>query len=109
MFHNGENKRNNKNGNFFRVNVTSVVMMSTEVQNIGEIEIKMTTETKIILQEISYSMGNITTVEKEATGMLIVGQIKKNRKTMTLPNSLWEPDYVETLKKKRMMNMLKNG
>ena len=54
-------------------------------------------------------MGNAINVEKEATGMLIVGQRKKNRKTMTLPNSLWEPDYVETLKKKRMKKMLKNG
>ena len=57
--------------------------MSTERHNVGETEIKMTIEMTIILQEIPASTGNETTVEKEVTWLLIVGQIKENRKTIT--------------------------
>ena len=55
-------------------NVTSVASMATEVQTVGEISIKMTTETTIRLQETPTSKGNATITENKATGLLIVGQ-----------------------------------
>ena len=62
----------------------------------------MTTEMTIILQESPASTENATAVEKEATRMFIVGQRKKNRKTMPSTTSLWEPRYVDNSKKRTM-------
>ena len=46
--------------------------MSIERQNVEKTKTK--TETIIILQESPPSTGNETTVEKEVTGLFIVGQ-----------------------------------
>ena len=82
-----ENKCKTRIENSSRANVTSVASMATELQTVGEIATKMTIEKTIRLQESPASTGNATTAEKESTRLLIVGQRKKNRKTMTLTNS----------------------
>ena len=71
-------------------NETSVGSTATERQTVGET--KTTTETIIGLQEIPASTGNATTVEKEVTGLFIVGRIKEKRKTMTSTNDSQEPN-----------------
>ena len=83
--------------------------MSTERQNVGETEIKMTIKMKIILQEIPTSMGNETTVEKDVTRLLIVGQRKEKRNTITLKTSLWDPHSVENFKKIKTKKITNNG
>ena len=50
--------------------------MAIERRTFGKTAPKMTTETTIKLQEIPASMGNSTTVEKEATMLLIDGRRK---------------------------------
>ena len=59
--------------NYSRNNETSVVSIATERQVVGETAIRITTEITLRLQEIPASKGNAKTVEKDATGMLIVG------------------------------------
>ena len=78
---------------------------NTVRQTVWGAAIKMKIETTIRLQEIPDSMGNAITVKKEAIGMLIVGQRKENRKTMTSTASSWEPHYVEKFKKITMKNI----
>ena len=73
---------------YSRANVTSMEIIATECQTVGESAIKMTTEKKIRLQEIPASTGNTTLVEKEATGLFIVWKIKENIKTMPSTTSL---------------------
>ena len=82
-----ENKCKTRIENYSRANVTSVASMATELQTVGEIATKMTIEKTIRIQESPASTGNAKTAEKESTRLLIVGQRKKNRKTMTLTNS----------------------
>ena len=83
--------------------------MSIEQQTVGETEIKVTRETTIRLQEILASTGKATTLEKEATRLLIFGRRKGNRKRMNLTTSLWEPFSVENFKKRTMKKISKNG
>ena len=90
-------------------NLTIVISMATERQNVGEAGIKATTETTIRLQESPTSTGNAITAEKEATGMFIVRRGKKNRKTMTLITSSWEPHNVDNFKNIKMNNISNNG
>ena len=54
--------------------------LDTERHNVGETEIKTTTETTIRLQESPASMVNATIVVKKATRLLIVERRKENRK-----------------------------
>ena len=61
---------------YSRYKVTIVTSTSIENQTDGWKEIEMTTETTIRLQESPASVGNAITVEKEAIGLLIVGQRK---------------------------------
>ena len=88
-----------------RDNVTIVTSTATEPQTVGGTAIKMKIETTIRLQEIPASMGNAINVKKEATGMLIFDQIKKNINTMMSTTSSWEPYYVEKFKKRTMKNI----
>ena len=92
-----------------RENITSVASMAIENQTVGETEIKTTTETSIRLQESPASTGNATPVEKEATGLLIVGRRKEKRKTMILTTSSWEPHFVEKYKNITMNKISNNG
>ena len=63
-------------------------------------------KTRII--ENPVSTEHLTTVEKRATGRLIVGRII-NRKKITLKTYLWEPNYVEKYWKMKMNKTSKNG
>ena len=54
--------------------------MATEHHTVGRGETK--TEMKISLKEIPTSMGNETNMVKEVTGLLVVGKIKDNKKTI---------------------------
>ena len=69
----------------------------------------MTRETAIILQAIFDSKGNVTTVGKYATGLLIVGRRKENRKTIMPKTSFVGAHYVEKFKKIITKNISKNG
>ena len=62
--------------------------MATNSHTIGETVTKMATETTARLQEIPASTGNATTVVKGFTGLMVLGQIKENRKTMMSTNYL---------------------
>ena len=57
-----------------RANKTSVLSTDTEHQTVGETRTKI--KTSIRLQEIPASTGNATTVERDTTGLLIVGRRK---------------------------------
>ena len=70
---------------------------------------KKTTEMIIRLQEIPNLTRNATTVEREATRLLIFWRIKEKRKTMMLKTSLWDPNYVEKYNKITTKEILKNG
>ena len=54
-------------------------------------------------------MGNAIPAEEESTGLIIVGQRKENRKTMTSTTYSWEKNYVENFKKGTIKKILKNG
>ena len=54
-------------------------------------------------------MGNETTVEKDVTRLLIVGQRKEKRNTITLKTSLWDPHSVENFKKIKTKKITNNG
>ena len=56
------------------MNTKSVTSKATERQTVGETKMKI--EMTIRLKESPVSTGNVTTVVKEVTGMLIVGRIK---------------------------------
>ena len=53
-------------------------------------------------------MGNAIPAEEESTGLIIVGQRKENRKTMTSAIYSWEKKSVENSKKRTTKNILKN-
>ena len=86
-------------------NATSLARMATECQTIGETKTKK--ETTIRLQEIHASTGNATSVQKQATGMLIDGLRKEKRKTMTSKTYSWDQHYVEKSNKITTKNILK--
>ena len=90
-------------------NVTSVAILATERHNFAKTEIKMIIEMTIGLKEGSASIGNTSTVGKKATGLLIVRQIKKKRKTMNSTTFLWEPHSVDKFKKITTKKISKNG
>ena len=54
-------------------------------------------------------MYNAKNVEKEDTGMLIVGKIKGKRRTTTLTESLWDPHSVDKLNKMTRKKIENNG
>ena len=72
-------------------------------------ETKTKTEITIILKESPTSTGNATNVVKEVTGLLIVGQVKVNRKTMTSTTYSWEKYYVEQFRTRTIKNILNIG
>ena len=89
------------------MNTKSVKSKATERQTVGETKMKI--EMTIRLKESPASTGIETTVVKEVTGLLIVGRIKENRKTMTLTTYSWEQNYVEKSKNRTIKKILKNG
>ena len=73
----------------------------------GETAIKYTTSKTTTITENPASTENATTLEKEDTGLLIVGLRKGKINIMTLTTSLWEPHSVENFKNtttKKIMN-----
>ena len=72
-------KRKNTGESSSRAHETSVASMATERQISGEMIIK---ETKTRITENLDSAENATTVEKRATGRLIVGAGRKRNKMM---------------------------
>ena len=89
--------------------VTIVTSTATYRQNVGEAAIKMTKEKTTRMQEILDQMGNAINVKKEARGLLIVGQKKENKITMTSTTSSWEPHYVGKFKNRTMNNIQNIG
>ena len=105
----GENKSNNKSGKFFKGECNNSDKHVHRASDCAETAIKMTTETTIRPQESPVSMSNSITVEKYATGLLVVGHRKENIKTMTSTTSSWDPHSVDIFKKITMKNILNNG
>ena len=89
------------------MNATSVAITSTERQNVGETKTK--TEITIRLQESPTSTGNATTVEKEVTGLMVVGQRKEKINTITSTTYFWEPHSMENSKNRKTKKILNNG
>ena len=89
------------------MNTKSVTSTATERQTVGETKTKI--EMTKRLKEIPASTGNVTTVVKEVTGLLIIGRIKENKKTMILTTYSREQHSVEKSKNRTIKKILKNG
>ena len=89
VLNSGEKKWKNKNYKFFKGKCNSCVKYGNRLSHFLVNINKMTTKVTIRLQEIPASAVNATTVERGATGLLVVGEIKEKGETMTWITYSW--------------------